>query len=255
MNGSMKRRKHSRKTAGAIAGRFALLLALAGIFACHTAYAADFSVFGGTEVDGRGQGYSYAAIDATQKINSVFSVSARIMPNYLTYKYYSGDRLIKAKSPGVDFLGGIKASWGRTSFSVYGGVETRNTSLSPDDPYASVSGHTTEGVIQGEFDTWIARGTNFNIFGSYSGTSNFSYEKSRIKQQVSNWDSAKPYMFYVGLEQFYGRNVDFNGMGVGPVVEFVYMPQKLSVALIGGYKHDSTFGDGAYWGLQVYKGF
>jgi hypothetical protein len=235
--------------------RRAWFFALACMFVCPSAFAADFSVFGGTEMGGRGQGFSYTAIDATQKINNVISLSARVMPSYLTYKYYSGDTLIKAVSPGVNAVGGVKISWGRTSLSVLAGAETRDTTLHPDDRYASVRGHSTAGVVQGEFDTWVAKGTNLNVFANYSGTSDFTYEKGRVKQQVSNLDSKKPYTFYAGVEQFLGRNTDFSEQGVGPVVEFIYMPQKLSIAVIGGYKHDSTFGNGMYWGLRVYKGF
>ncbi len=241
--------------AGRILRYLILVLVAAGIFVGPQAFAADLSTFGGTEIDGRGQGFSYLALDVTQPLNEAISLSARVMPSYLTYKYYSGNTLISAESPGVDVLGGIKLHWGSTSLGFFAGVETRDTHLLPDDPYASVSGRTTAGTVQGEFDTWITKRTNLNVFASYSGTSDFSYEKSRIKEQISNFDSKKSYTFYAGIEQFAGRNVDFHEQGVGPMVEFIYVPQKISVALIGGYKRDSTFGDGAYYGLQVYKGF
>lgn len=233
----------------------ACLLFLVYLFVCPLAFAADFSVFGGTEIDGHGQGFSYAAVDATQKINDWLSLSGRVMPSYLTYKYYSGNTLIRADSPGVDVLGGVKLSLGVTSLALFGGVENRDTNLYPNDPYASVRGHTTAGTVQGELNTWITKGTNLDVFASYSGTSDFTYEKGRIKEQITNLDSKKTYTFYAGIEQFLGRNMDFNEQGVGPVVELIYLPQKLSVALMGGYKHDSTFSNGAYWGLQVYKGF
>jgi hypothetical protein len=90
---------------------------------------------------------------------------------------------------------------------------------------------------------------------NYSGTSNFSYEKAILKHQITNIDLKKPYSFYAGVEQFYGRNADFRQDGVGPMVQFVYIPQNFAMSLSGGYKHDSTFGQGTYVGFQIYKGF
>ena len=232
-----------------------LLLVLAVLFAGKSGFAFDIATFGGTEMDGHGQGFSYLAMDATHKFNSTVAVSARIMPNYLTYKYYSGDRLIKASSPGLFALAGLKLFLGPATLTLLGGIDTRDTSLSPDDRNADVRGHTNAGMVQGGLDVSITRRTMFSLFGSYSGTSNFSYERGAIKQQLSNFDSKKSYTFYVGAEQFIGRNADFRQEGVGPLVEMAYLPYNLSVGLRGGYKHDTTFGNGSYWGVQVYKGF
>ena len=222
---------------------------------CSTVSAFDVATFGGTEIDGRGQGFSYLAADGSHKITNTVAVAVRIMPNYLTYKYYSGDTLIKATSPGLYAVAGLKLFLGPATLTVLGGVETRDTSLSPDDRNAAVRGHTTAGLVQGGLDVSITKRTIVNLFASYSGTSNFSYERGSIKQQVSNLDLKKPYTFYVGVEQFIGRNTDFKQEGVGPLVEMAYIPYNLSVGIRGGYKHDSTFGNGSYWGLQVYKGF
>jgi hypothetical protein len=225
------------------------------LFTCPSGFAFDVATFGGTEQDGRGQGFSYLAADGTQKITSTVAVAVRIMPNYLTYKYYSGDTLIKATSPGLYAVAGLKFFLGSATLTVLGGVETRDTSLSPPDRNADVRGHTTAGLVQGGLDLRMTKSTLVNLFGSYSGTSNFSYERGVIKQQVSNFDSKKPYTIYIGPEQFIGRNKDFRQEGVGAAVEVAYLPYKVSIGMRGGYKHDSTFGNGGYWGLQVYKGF
>jgi hypothetical protein len=229
----------------------ALMLA----YVCSPASAFETSTFGGTEIDTRGQGFSYLAVDGTQKINNAVAISVRIMPNYLVYKYYSGDTLIKATSPGLYAVTGLKLFVGKATFTLLGGIETRDTNLTPADRNADVRGHTTAGLIQGGIDVWITKKTSVNLFGSYSGTSNFSYERGSIKQQVTNLDFKKPYTFYAGVEQFVGRNTDFRQEGVGALLEMAYTPYNVSIGVRGGYKHDSTFGDGSYWGLQVYKGF
>ena len=217
--------------------------------------AAEVSTFAGGEIDGHGQSFSFLGVDLTSRINKTVAVSGRIIPNYLTYTYYSGDKEIKAYSPGIFAVAGIKLFWDQTMFGVFGGGEFRDTTLHPDDTNSSIRGNTSAGLIQGEFDSWLPSKTNLNAFASYSGTNNFLYEKARIKQQITNLDFKKEYSFLVGLEQFIGRNADFQENGFGLAVELYNIPLKISVALRSGFKHDSTFGNGIYWGLDLYKGF
>jgi len=238
-----------------ITGGFLCVYIFLIVFSCPASFAAEISTFAGGEIDGRGQGFSCLGLDLTQKINKTIAVSGRVMPNYLTYKYYSGDKEIKAYSPGLFAVAGIKLFWDQTMFGLYGGGEFRNTTLHPDDITSSARGSTSGGLIQGEFDSWLATRTNINVFGSYSSTSDFLYEKGRIKQQITNLDFKETYSFFVGVEQFIGRNKDFQGEGVGLAVELFHIPYKVSIAVRSGFKHDSTFGSGIYWGLDLYKGF
>jgi len=148
-----------------------------------------------------------------------------------------------------------KLFWGQTMLGVWGGAEFRNTNLNPDDTTASVRGSTSAGLIQGEFDTWLPSRTNLNVFASFSGTSNFTYEKGKIRQQITNLDFKKSKTINVGVEQFFGRNPDFHMAGVGLILEVFHIPQWLAFSVRGGYKHDSTFGNGVYGGLEFYKKF
>ncbi|PKN68379.1 MAG: hypothetical protein CVU54_15080 [Deltaproteobacteria bacterium HGW-Deltaproteobacteria-12] len=233
----------------------ALISVSLAVFSAPLSFAADVSTFAGGEYDGRGQGFSFLGIDLTQRINETFAVSAKLMPSYLTYEYYSGNNLIKASSPGLSTVAGIKLFWGKTMVGIYGGGEFRDTKLTPDDPGASGRGNTSAGIIQGEVYAWITSRINFSAFGSYSGISNYSYEKAGIKYQLTNLDYKEPYTLYVGIDQFFGKNADYQGEGYGGLVELLYHPLNIFVGLRGGLKHDSTFGDGGYWGLQLYKGF
>jgi hypothetical protein len=250
----------SDNSSGTNEGRFAisvifLTCIILSIVYCPFSFAADVSTFAGGEIDGHGQSFSYLGVDVTQHVNKTVAVAGRIIPNYLTYKYYSGDTLIEASSPGVFALAGIKLFWDKSMFGIYGGVEFRNTTLDPDDTNNSARGEKTGGLIQGEFDSWLTSRTNLNILASYGGVSDFLYEKGRLKQQITNLDYKKSYSWFVGVEQFVGRNVDFDEQGVGLALELFYIPEKFSIAIRSGYKHDSTFGNGAYWGLDLYKGF
>jgi hypothetical protein len=234
---------------------FILVYLFLAVFLSPYSSATEVSLFAGGEIDTRGQGFSYLGADLTQKIYENISVSGRVTPNYLTYKYRSGDHLIRAVSPGLYTVAGIKLSWGQTTFGLFGGTEYRHTNLHPDDKNADVRGTTFAGLVQAEFDSWLPSRTNFNLFASYSGTDGFLYERGRIKQQITNLNFKKPNTINVGIEQFYGRNPDFRQVGVGPILEIYNIPHRISFDLRCGYKHDSTFGSGIYGGLDFYKGF
>jgi hypothetical protein len=120
---------------------------------------------------------------------------------------------------------------------------------------ADVRGNTFAGLVQGEVDSWLTRRTNLNIFASFSGTDGFIYERGRLKQQVTNLDYKKPNTINVGVEQIFGRNPDFSQVGGGVILEIYNIPKRISFAVRSGYKHDSSFGSGAYGGLELYVGF
>lgn len=218
-------------------------------------FPADLSLFAGGEIDTRGQGFSYLGVDITQKFTQNLSLAGRITPNYLTYRYRDGNHLIRAKSIGMYTVVGLKYSLNQTTLGIFGGAEYRNTDLNPDVRTAEVRGSTWAGLIQGEFDTWLASRTNINLSASFSGTDSFFYERGRIKRQISNYEFKKPNTINLGIEQFYGRNPDFRMAGGGLLLEVYHIPKKLSLALKGGYKHDSTFGSGGYGGLELFVSF
>lgn len=230
----------------------ALLLSLA---AARPAIAGDAAFFGGGEVDDRGQGYAYSGFEVAQSVRPPLSLAGRVVLNYLTYKYPSGDHLIRASVPGVAGLVGIKLGWERLSFGIFGGAEYRNTDLDPDDRGSRSRGEHVSGTVQGEFDTWLPTRTNLNLFASYSGVADFVYIKPGVKQQLTNLDFSNRTTLNAGIEGIFGRNDDYNMRGVGLVIEMFDIPWTLSVAVRGGYKHDSNFGSGGYGGLSVYKKF
>ena len=133
------------------------------MFSCPLAIAAESSLFSGGDIDTRGQGFAYLGIDVTQKIYENISVSGRVIPNYLTYKFRSGDHTVRANSPGLYTVAGIKLSFSQTTLGLFGGTEYRNTNLHPDVKSADVRGNTFAGLVQGEFDTWLPSRTNFNF--------------------------------------------------------------------------------------------
>jgi hypothetical protein len=213
---------------------------------------AETSIFAGGEVDNHGQGFTYLGLELSKKLNDNFSLAGRLVPNYLTYRYRSGPDLVRAQSPGFYGLAGTKLAWGATSVDLFGGVEYRHTSLKPDVS-SSNKGDQVSGIVQGAFDTWIPSRTNFNLLVSYSGISTFIYERGRIKQQVTNLDYKDENTINLGVEQIMGRNADFTEFGGGLIFEVFNIPHSVAFSVRGGYKHDTTFGHGGYWGLEFYK--
>jgi hypothetical protein len=230
-------------------------LVIFAAFFCPSSHAAEISSFAGADIDDHGQGFSYLGVDVTHKLDRHIGITGKVIPNYLAYKYKSGDQEIKAKAPGLFLVGGAKYFWDKSMIGLFGGGEFRDTDLSPDDPGSSVRGNTSSALIQGELDSWFSRGTNLYANASYSFKTDFAYEKAKIRQQITNRSFQKPYSLYLGVEQFFGRNPDFQQEGVGVLLEVYHLVHRVSVAVKSGYKHDSSFGNGAYWGLDLYKGF
>jgi hypothetical protein len=213
------------------------------------------SVFGGAEFDNHGQGFAFLGGDVAQKIHPNFSLAGRLMPNFLTYKFRSEGDEVTATSPGLYALLGVKGRWGQTSAGLLAGGEVRDTELDPDVRSAEVRGTTAAPLVQVEFDTWLPSRTNFNYFGSFTGTDSFIYQKGGVKQQLTNLDYAGPNTVNGGVEVVWGSNPDFEMYQLGLVVEMFSIPHTLSLQARGGYKHDTTFGNGFYGGLTFFKGF
>jgi cellulose biosynthesis protein BcsS len=191
----------------------------------------------------------------TQKVYKNISIAGRLIPNFLTYDFHSGGNTVRAVSPGLYAVSGIKLSWSQTTFGLFGGIEFRNTNLNPDVNNAKVRGNTLAGLVQGELDSWLPTRTNFSAFASFSGTDSFLYQRARIKQQITNLDFKKSNTVNVGVEEIFGRNPEFNQIGGGLIVEIFNIPRWFSFAIRSGYKHDTTFGNGIYGGLEFYTRF
>jgi hypothetical protein len=229
----------------------ATLVAGAGVFA----RAADVAVFGGSEMAGHGQSYSYLGADVTQRLTDTWSLTGRVAPHYLTYKYRSDGELISATAPGVDLAVGLKLTLGATWASLRAGIQMRDTDLSPDDPGADARGETIAPLVIGEFGTTLPSRTSITYFGSFGGADHFLYQKLGVKQHVTNLDRAGAFTLHAGGELFGGRNVDFSMIGVGPVVELYHVPSALSIAVRAGYRWDSTFDSGFFAGFSFYRQF
>jgi hypothetical protein len=232
----------------------AIPLSLVLTWSTH-AGAADLAALAGSESDFRGQSYSYVGADLTHRLTPHVGVAVRVMPFYLTYRFRSGDDLVSARALGVNGLVGIKLFLGETTLGLLGGAQFRDTDLSPDVRTGGARGDQISGLAQLELDSWLPTRTNLNFFSSYSGVDDFLYTRGGVKQQLTNRDFSKPITINAGVEGFFGRNADYDSRGAGLVFELYHIPTRMAVGVRAGYKHDSTFGNGGYAGLSIYKQF
>jgi hypothetical protein len=221
---------------------------------CAVSSAAEVSLFSGGEIDLRSQGFAYLGMDLSQKVQEHVWISGRLVSSFLTYKYFAGETSVRATAPGLSLLAGGKLRWGQTSVGLFGGVELRHTDLEPDVK-AALKGDTLGGIVHADVDSWLPSRTNLSAFASYSSTNDFIYERVRVKQQITNLDYRKPNTVNLGLEQIFGRNRDFQQVGGGLIGEIYNIPGTMGLTIRGGYKHDTTFGSGVYFGIEGFKAF
>lgn len=234
------------------------LLVAAWLFLLVTpgrAVAVDLAVLGGSETDFRGQSYSFVGADATQRVHENVGLAGRIMPHFMTYRFRSGDDLVKAEAVGVNGLLGVKFFLGPVTLGLLGGVQFRDTDLTPDVKSAGARGTQAAALGQADLDATLPTRTNIYVFSSLSAIDDFVYARAAVKQQVTNYDYQRANTVNVGVEGIYGNNRDYESKGAGLIFEVYNIPAKLSVAIRGGYKHDSTFGAGGYGSLVIYKAF
>src|SRR6266545_4706739 len=132
-------------------GRLAVgVFAVVAALAVSRADAAELSAFAGGESDTRGQSFSYLGIDVTQPVREPLALAARLLSSYLTYKFREGDEIVRASSPGVSVVAGLKLRWPKGAVGFFGGAEYRDTDLDPDVRTAAMRNETLSGIVQFE---------------------------------------------------------------------------------------------------------
>lgn len=231
------------------------LLAIVVASVVGRAEAAELSFFAGGETDARGQSFSYLGGDVTHTVREPWALALRLVPSYVTYKFRDGDELVSASSPGVSAVAGVKLRWPKFAVGVFGGAEYRDTDLDPDVRTAAMRGETLSPVAQFEVSGELPSRTLLGYFANFNTGDDFIYQKATARQQVTNFDYARPNTLLVGLELIYGRNPDYEFVAVGPIIELYNVPGVFSVNIHGGYRHDATFGSGVYGGVGLWKRF
>jgi hypothetical protein len=97
------------------------------------------------------------------------------------------------------------------------------------------------------------------VFANYAGAARYLFSRVAVRRQATNLDWKDPVAFFLGAEGIGQGNDESVGAQGGLFLEWTFVPQRLSLALRGGYKDswspDGPHRRGAYGGLSVYQQF
>lgn len=212
----------------------------------------------GWEGDGFGQGYGFVGAGALEPISTRFTLVTRLSASYLYYSFESSGTTTSVVSPGMSAMTGLRTRFARGSAAVLGGYEARweerRTDAAPDE-----TGVTGGGVVQADADLGLGRRWRGFVFANYAGAARYLFSRVAVRWQATNLEWNDPIAFFIGVEGIGQGNDESVAAQGGPFVEWTFVPQRLSVALRGGYKRswspDGPHRRGAYGGLSLYHRF
>jgi hypothetical protein len=169
-----------------------------------------------------------------------------------SYEFESGNRDIDAD---IQFLVpslGVTSKFGTEawSFSLHAGPKL---SWKKEHGFLVDSGSDFEvgAFVQAETIYWQESHSVHGIF-SYGSQDNFFFGRVRGKLRTYSPKTGCCSIF-AGIDVAGMGNDDFRAVQTGPLVEVPI--GRFSLLARGGYQHDSTFGSGAYGGLEFYAPF
>jgi hypothetical protein len=212
----------------------------------------------GWEGDGFGQGYGFVGAGAVKPMGMHGTLVTRLSASYLYYSFESSGTTTSVVAPGVSALTGLRLGFARGSAAVLGGYEVRwedrRFDAAPDK-----SGVTGGGVVQADADLGVGRRWRGFVFANYAGAARYLFSRVAVRWQATNLAWKAPVAFFVGVEGIGQGNDESVAAQGGVFLEWTFVPQRLSLALRGGYKDswspNGPHRRGAYGGLSVYHRF
>ncbi|MBI3606345.1 MAG: cellulose biosynthesis protein BcsS [Nitrospirae bacterium] len=212
----------------------------------------------GWEGDGFGQGYGFVGAGAVKSVGARFALVTRLSASYLYYSFESSGIATSVTSPGVTAMTGVRTTLAWGSVAVLGGYETRW-----EDRRSDAGGEETSvtggGVLQADADLGLGRRWRGFLSANYAGAARYLFSRIAVRWQATNLEWTYPVSFFVGGEGIGQGNDESAAAQSGPFLEWMIMPQRLSIAFHGGYKDSWSPGGphrrGAYGGLSMYHRF
>jgi len=212
--------------------------------------AAELELYTGASVDTRAEGYGYFGLGLGQPINDHWTFMEKAVGYFLHYEYDSGSNTIRAKAPGTKFQIGPKYFTEGRYFILTAGVDYRNTTLSPNDPMSDTKGAKTGGTIEAIYSQDLPARLTTDLIINYSSIGNFTWGRGRLKYLTFEVPGSQK--IFIGIEGIGQGSSDYTAQQVGPMIELQRVKDQFSVVLSAGYKHDSTFPNTGYFGLEFY---
>lgn len=209
-------------------------------------------VAGGT-VDARGQGYQYYGLGAGAGVSDQWSWMVKIIGNFLRYEYEAGGRTIKARVPGARLQTGPKYFAEGTYLIVTGGLDYRDTSLSPDDKTSPARGAKTGAVLEALYNRDLKENFALDLIGSYQSIDNFLWGRARLKYLISSMPGMQ--RLFIGVDGGGQGNRDFTAQQFGAMMEIQRLQEGISLTVSGGYRRSKDTSNAGYFGLDLYYRF
>ncbi len=254
---------------------FAVLAALPlGSVVSSPAVAGSLEGLAGWEGDGFGQGYGFVGVGSLKPMGARLTLVTRLSGSYLYYNFESSGTSTSVTSPGVTGMTGMRVTFTKGSLSALGGYETRWEHRRSDlgrqvivigGRRVEIVGHLNEnnitggGVLQADADVGLGRQWHGFLFANYAGAARYLFSRMAVRWQATNLEWENPLAFFMGVEGIRQGNDESAAAQGGPFLEWSFVPQRLSVALRGGYKNSwSPNGPhrySGYAGVNVYHQF
>jgi hypothetical protein len=215
---------------------YAFLIFAVSIFFLLASSAESAGLFTGAEVDDESQRFLYAGAQTDGKY------FLQIFAADLNYDFKDNGIIREATSKWITPAIGFRTR-GSLSLSVVAGPTFR------EKKEEQSSGTTTVRDSGGFFQVggyFWKEDMNIEFLASYTNLDNFLWGRLRAKKRIRD-------SFFMGAEVFGMGNQDFNGWGVGPLLEL--RKGKAAFTLKAGYKNTTTYGGGLYAGLELYTAF
>lgn len=209
-------------------------------------------VYLGSELDAKGQSFSYLGVSAAAPIDQSFSLIGRVFTAYLRYKFESANMELTADVPMVIPAVGIRYKKDSLSLTGAAGLDLRRVEKERVDGGKDRESKTGLS-LQGEFDIWGDDMKNLNLLASYSTIDDFYWLRGRTKKKVYEFGKGMPFLF--GVEAAGMGNSDFSASQIGVVGEVLNTATSLSILVKGGYKETTSFGGSGYTGIELYYRF
>lgn len=232
---------------------------VSGIFAvnCDSAETAyGLEMYSGWHTDTEGQEFGYLGTGIDRIISEHLALTAKVFSSYSYYKYDSDAGTVRAKAPGLKFLIGTKYFNVGEYFIVSGGLDYRDTSLSPDDEDSPVRGAKTGAILEILYNKDLSKMYVAGLMGSYSTIGDSLWGRGQFKYLLPAFsEDITDRKVFIGMEIIGEGNSDYSAFRMGPTIELQKIKQKFSVLLSGGYKHTNSISSSGYFGIDFYYRF
>lgn len=212
-------------------------------------------MYSGCQIDTHGQGYGYIGAGLDRNVSDHWALTAKIFGSHLIYEYESNADEIKARAPGVRLHAGAKHFDIGEYFIITGGLDYRDTSLSPDDKESDLRGAKTGASLECIYSKYVSERVVLDLIGIYSTIGNFTWGRARLKRLIPSISVNTGRQIFVGVEGTGEGNSDYSGYSIGSLIEIQKIKQRFSLLLAGGYKHTDSISDSCYLGLELYCKF